>query len=341
MKILSNFCFFQCYNRPTCTQRTLEFVISHITIPFISQLSESEQQEWLSKLNKAMPELNILLASDIPQHQREFCQIAIVADPDPTQVSKFKGLKWIQSLWAGVEGLMKAFKEPSFSLVRLIDPHLGKTMAEAVLAWTLYLHRDMPAYRQQQAIKQWRQLEYTSAEDRTICFLGLVSLGQISAENLAQQGFNVLGWSQKEKVIKGIETYCDESGLKAMLAKCDIVICLLPLTPNTRHLLNAERFSYLPKGASVINFARGGIIQNEDLIEKLNSGHLKHAVLDVFEQEPLSSNSVYWQHDKITVLPHISAPTNPDTACEIVTANIQEYFKSGLIPPTVSMAKGY
>ena len=148
-------------------------------------------------------------------------------------------------------------------------------MADAVLAWTLYLHRDMPTYRQQQTSKQWQQLMYTPATDRSVGFLGLGALGQKSAENLAQQGFNVLGWSQKEKHIKGVETYCDESGLKAMLSKCDIVICLLPLTSQTRHLLNAERLSYLPEGASVINFARAGIIHGKDLIEQIKNPRSK------------------------------------------------------------------
>jgi len=310
-------------------------------IPFISQIDKAEQINWIKQLNTLIPEANIVPASEISPYDKPLCHLAIVADPDPIEVSEFTGLIWVQSLWAGVERLMKAFRDESFGIVRLIDPQLSQTMAEAALAWSLYLHRDMPAYRQQQSKQQWQQLTYTSASERTIGVLGLGALGQISAVKLAEQGFNVLGWSQHQKIIKGITTYCDESGLTEMLAKCDIVICLLPLTRQTKHLLNTQRLAVLPKGASVINFARGGIINSDDLLKLLDSGHLNHAVLDVFEHEPLEQSSDFWQHNKITVLPHISAPTIPGTACKIVAQNINRYFESGTIPKTVNMKQGY
>ena len=310
-------------------------------IPFISSITEQEQLKWLELLNEALPEEKIVAAKEVSLTQRLDCEIAIVANPEPKEVLGFQNLKWIHSLWAGVERLVEALHQEPFKIVRLVDPHLAKTMAEAALSWTLYIHRDMPDYAFQQERKIWYQRPVYLAESRKVGILGLGELGLSCAQKLLQNDFNVMGWSRSPKQIPGIDTYSGNTGLNEMLAQCDILICLLPLTAHTKELLNAEFLTQLPKGASIINFARGPIIQTNDLLEKLDEGHLKHAVLDVFDEEPLGPNSPIWSHPKITVLPHISAPTNVESAVEIVAGNILNYRRSGALPVTVDGKRGY
>ena len=310
-------------------------------IPFISQLSAEQQQVWIEQLNSALPQVKIVQSEQIAATERDLCQLAIVANPKPEIVAQFKNLKWLQSLWAGVEGLTKAFQRSNFEIVRLIDPFLAQTMAEAVLAWALYLHRDMPRYRQQQNEQLWLQHPYKSAIEKQITVLGLGELGQASAELLAKNNFKVAGWSRTKKEIASIETFAGEKALPKAVFNADIIVCLLPFTPETERLVNAELIGKMPKGAAIINFARGGILDTEALVTALNTRHLSHAVLDVFEQEPLPANNPLWQHPNITVLPHISASTNISTATKIVANNINHFVQSGIIPKGIDKSLGY
>ena len=309
-------------------------------IPFISQLSKNDQLIWLKALNDALPNETVVLADKMSKEQ-QLCKIAIVANPDITVLSQFKNLQWLHSVWAGVEKLMVTLKNSPIKVTRLIDPMLSQTMAEAVLAWTLYLHRDMPTYAKQQQQKQWLQQPYTPASQRRVGILGLGELGCASALQLSNHGFSVMGWSRTAKTLAGIATFSGDNGLTEMVTQSDILVCLLPLTPATKEIINSELLSQMPTGSSVINFARGGIIHTEALLKALNSKQINHAVLDVFDQEPLSSDSELWQHPNITVLPHVSAPTNMNSACAIVASNIVHYRQTGQLPACVDKVKGY
>jgi glyoxylate/hydroxypyruvate reductase A len=169
----------------------------------------------------------------------------------------------------------------------------------------------------------------------------LGELGVASATKLILNNFNVCGWSRGKKNISKVKSFTGELGLKKMLKQTDILVCLIPLTKKTKYLLNHKTLSYLKRGASVINFARGAIINAKDLVKNLNSGRIKHAVLDVFEQEPLPKKSILWKHKNITVLPHISAHTDVDTASDIVCKNIKSYRLTSKIPKSVDLKRGY
>jgi glyoxylate/hydroxypyruvate reductase A len=214
-------------------------------------------------------------------------------------------------------------------------------MSEAVLAWSYYLQRDMPAYRKQQQHRVWQELEYRQPSEMAVGLIGLGELGAASARKLKDAGFNVIGWSRSMKSLTGIETVAGDDGLNTMLQRSDIVVCLVPLTEQTRGLLNASRFGIMKKGASLINFARGPIIVTDDLLDALDSGQLSHAVLDVFEVEPLPDNSAFWDHEKVTVLPHISGPTSRESSARIVAGNIRNWRQNGTLPPTVDIQRGY
>lgn len=310
-------------------------------IPFVSRIDPLEQDAWIKTLSVAMPDEVILPFADLTAAQRQLCDVAIVANPDPQDLLALPALKWVHSMWAGVERMMNELSSPSFSIVRLIDPDLAKTMSEAVLAWTLFLHRDMPAYAKQQAKQLWLQQPMVRAQDRRIGVLGLGELGKVSAQRLAQNGFSVSGWSRNAKQIDGITCFHGDDGLTALLGQSDILVCLLPLTMETKGLLNQQTLSRLPEGAKLINFARGPIIDDDALLVMLDENHIYHAVLDVFMQEPLPVNHPYWQNASVTVLPHISAPTHPVSASDIVASNIKNFRLTGDIPPAVDPVRGY
>jgi len=310
-------------------------------IPLVSTLTEAEQKAWLASLSKHMPELSFGLFSELSQAQKSACEFAIVANPDPNELADLPNLKWVQSLWAGVERMVAAFPEAGFKIVRLVDPHLAETMSEAVLAWTLFLHRDMPYYARQQAQATWQPRSMVRAVERRVGILGLGELGKASALRLVENGFNVSGWSRQAKQISGVTCLHGEQGMQQLLESSDILVCLIPLTAATQSLLNEQTLSLLPAGASLINFARGAIIDDSALKLKLDQGHLAHAVLDVFQQEPLASDNDYWGRHNVTVLPHISAPTHMTSACQVVAKNINYYHETGQIPTAVDMTRGY
>lgn len=310
-------------------------------IALITRLARAEEEAWLAVLRDAMPLETILPIATLTEAQRAEVEIAIVADPDPADLRRLPSLRWIHSLWAGVERLVGEVSDLERPIVRLVDPELARTMAEAVLAWTLYLSRDMPAYASQQRVHLWQQRPYRPATELRIGLLGLGALGSAAAGLLQAAGFTVSGWARSPKAIAGVESHAGAEGLRTLLAKADIVVCLLPLTAETKGLLDAGAFAGMRRGASLINFGRGRIVETAALLAALDQGHLSHAVLDVFEAEPLATDSPLWDHPKVTVLPHISAPTNPKTAAAVVAGNIATYRRTGAIPQAVNRDRGY
>jgi glyoxylate/hydroxypyruvate reductase A len=310
-------------------------------VPFISSLPKADIDQWLKVLKKKLPKERIVKFSNLKKLDYNKVDVAIVANPNPTEVKKLVNLKWIQSVWVGVEKLVESFKGEKVKIVRLIDPEMNRTMSEAVLSWVLYLHRDMHFYRVQQNKRVWKETDYIKPSNKVVSFIGLGELGSASVAKLIENGFNVCGWSRGKKKISKVKSFTGQLGLKKMLNQTDILVCLIPLTQKTKYLLNYKTLSYLKRGASIINFARGGIINAKDLVKHLNSGKIKHAVLDVFEKEPLPSSSDLWKHKKITVLPHISAHTDMDTASSIVCKNIKTYRLNNRIPKSVDMLRGY
>ena len=310
-------------------------------VPFISTLPRADVDQWLKVLNKKLPKERIVEFSSLKKLDYKNIDVAIVANPDPTEVKKLVNLKWIQNIWVGVEKLVESFKGERVKIVRLIDPEMTRTMSEAVLSWVLYLHRDMHLYQVQQNKRVWKESDYIKPSKKVVGIIGLGELGGAAATKLIQNNFNVCGWSRGKKNISKVKSFTGELGLKKMLQQTDILVCLIPLTQETKYLLNHKTLCYLKKGASIINVARGAIINEKDLVEQLDSGRIKHAVLDVFEKKPLPKTSILWKHKNVTVLPHISAHTDVDTASSIICKNIKIYRLKNRIPKSVDIARGY
>lgn len=310
-------------------------------IALVTRLSPEAEARWAGHLASALPGEQIGSFRDLTPTERAEVDIAIVANPGPADLAELPNLVWVHSLWAGVEGLVAELGHLARPIVRLVDPELARAMGEAALAWTYYLFRNMPAYAAQQRARVWQGQPYKRPSRTKVGVLGLGELGAAAALRLRDAGFDVHGWSRSPKEILGVTCHAGDAALDRMLAEVEICVCLLPLTGETCGLLDARRLALLPEGAQIINFARGLILDGTALIEALDCGRIGHAVLDVFEVEPLPEASPFWGHPKVTVLPHISATTDPETASAIVGAHVAEYRAIGRIPPSVDLTRGY
>jgi glyoxylate/hydroxypyruvate reductase A len=310
-------------------------------VPLISDIDAAERALWLARFAELMPELDIRPSEQINDADARTARVAIVANPAPEQLRRFPALRWVQSLWAGVEKMVQMPELARVPIVRMEDPELARIMAEAVLTWVLCLHRELPEYARQQRERIWHQRLYTPPAEREIGVLGTGNLGMAAIAALKAQGFRVSAWSRAAKQIDGVSHYAGEEQLPLLLASCDIVVVLLPLTPQTRGLLNEQRLALLRPDASLINFARAAIVDYDALLRQLDRGALRHAVLDVFDTEPLPASSPLWQHPAVTVLPHVSGPTDIGSASLIVRDNLRRYFDHGEIPAAVDYARGY
>ncbi|MFO1118180.1 MAG: glyoxylate/hydroxypyruvate reductase A [Beijerinckiaceae bacterium] len=309
-------------------------------VPFVHSLPFEEEKAWIAAIEKAAPGIELRPLADLSAQDCARAEAAIVANPEPRALARLSSLRWVQSLWAGVERLIAEIP-PEITIVRMTDPQLARTMGEAVLAWTFYLHRDMPLYARQQKARLWRQRDVKRPEDRCVGLLGLGRMGQEAARRLSGNGFDVIGWSRSPRDVAGIETFSGDAGLCQVLGRADILVVLLPLTAQTSGLLNAQRLAQMKYGAALINFARGAIVEEQALLARLDSGALDHAALDVFATEPLPEESRLWTHERVTVLPHISAPTSVSTASLIAAANLLAWFESGRVPDAIDRLRGY
>ena len=294
-----------------------------MALTFLSRLSEGVESRWLAALADSLPNEKITLGPD-PD-----AEIAIVANPPPGALAALPRLAFVQSAWAGVDGLLADPALPPVPLARLVDPGLAAQMAEAAAAHVLALHRQAPAYAAQAAQGLWRQLDQPPARARRVGFLGYGELARASANLLQDIGFQVDAWSRSH------------GDLSALLAQSDIVVNLLPLTEQTRGVLGAATFARMKRGAAIVNLARGAHLVEPDLLAALADGTLSHAVLDVFETEPLPPGHPFWRHPQITVLPHVAAITDPVSASAFIAANIARFRNGQPLHGLVNRQAGY
>jgi glyoxylate/hydroxypyruvate reductase A len=242
---------------------------------------------------------------------------AAVWKPGPGELAAFPNLRVIFNLGAGVDALMADSSLPNVPLVRVAVGDLTDRMAEYVVLHVLMHHRQELYLRACQREKRWQPKFQWPASAIAVGIMGLGTLGLNAAEMLARIGFRVAGWSRTSKRIDGIECFHGQEQLDAFLERTDILVCLLPLTPDTRHILNRGLFAKLhrnsPLGAPVlINAGRGGLQDEVEILACLDDGTLGAASLDVFADEPLTADSPFWTHPKIVLTPHNAADTDPD-----------------------------
>ena len=263
--------------------------------------------------------------------------------PRPGLLKSLPKLKAIFSLGAGIDGFLI---DPEFPkhvpLVRFVDQTLSREMAQYIVMHVLIQHRAERMFAKAQSEAQWRQAMLARrTEDTRVGILGLGEIGSVAAARLRELGFAVSGWSRTRKTVEGVRSFAGAAELDAFLAQSDFLVCVLPLTRETRHILDARLFAKLPRGAYVINVARGGHLNEPDLIAALDSAHLSGATLDVFEIEPLPPASAIWRHPKIIATPHVAAITAPAVAARYVLDGIAAMERGETLTNIVDMERGY
>lgn len=292
-------------------------------------LDGAEMSAWRTALAAAMPEA-IWLDPAAARAAPDEVQAAVVANPPPGCLHGLPRLRLIQSLWAGVDRLLAdPTLPPGVPIARMVDPAMTAAMAETALWAVLALHRGFFIYQQQQRDGLWRQWPQRRADEVAVAVLGQGEMGTAVASRLAQQGYRVRGWRR------------DGTPLAQVLAAAEVVINLLPLTPATRGLLDAGAFAALPPGAALVNLGRGAHVVDADLLAALDSGRLRHAVLDVFDTEPLPANHAYWRHPRVTLLPHAAALTDARSAAAVAVANLRALRDGSALAHLVDRQRAY
>jgi glyoxylate/hydroxypyruvate reductase A len=306
---------------------------SHAPVNILFASETEKAEHWIPVLERALPQDRILLRPEAS------IDVALVATPPPGTLENLKDVKLIQSLWMGVEKLLADPALPKgVPLARLVDPGMVAAMSETVLAHVLDWHRHHYAYRAQQHERRWHRYRQYLAADRTVGLLGLGELGSDAARKLLALGFNVAGWSRSRKDLGRLLWFSD---LEAMLEASDVAVCLLPLTPQTRDILNARTLRKIREGGCVINLARAGHVVLDDLVVALDAGRLAHAYLDVFEPEPMPADDSLWRHPKVTITPHAAALTDARTAVPRIVENIERLRSGRPLLNVVDFEAGY
>ena len=308
-------------------RQTTQLCFGVVEVSILFACQDIPPAPWISVLAKEIPDTEIHVWPDFGDPTS--IEFALIWGPYAAEMSRFPNLKAMISLGAGVDHILEQVDRPNdVPIVRLIDPGLQNGMTEYVLYHVLRYHRDVPAYEVQQEKGLWRELTQTLPSERCIGILGLGAIGTACAESLVGLGFDVIGWSRTKKTVSNVGCFYGSATLNAFIAQSQILICLLPLTPDTKGILNKKNLSELPAGAYLINVGRGAHLIEADLLELLDNGHISAATLDVFQNEPLEKGHPFWTHPKVTVTPHIAALTLPKSAGPVI-ADIINCIRSG------------
>jgi glyoxylate/hydroxypyruvate reductase A len=294
---------------------------------------------WLGALSRALPKASI---ETWPTTKAGEADYAIVWKPPADLLTALTKVKAVFNLGAGVDAFAETSALPrALPIIRLEDAGMAEQMIEYACLAVLRGYRELELYMDQQRAGVWRPRRRIDKQSFGVGILGLGVMGAAVAGALTRFGFPVHGWSRARKTIAGVTNYTGLGELDRLLANARVLICLLPSTRETRGLLDRARLSQLPRGASVVNLARGDILVDEDLIGLLDEGHLSAATLDVFRDEPLPADHAFWHHPKITVTPHVSAATLIDESVEQIAAKIHR-LEAGLpITGIVERERGY
>jgi glyoxylate/hydroxypyruvate reductase A len=307
-------------------------------VRILLQTVNANAGEWRAAFEAALPDAEITVWPTVPSA----VDYLVVWKPPDELFARAPGAKAIFNLGAGVDAVMKSATLPiATPLVRLEDGGMAAQMVDYVTLAVLAAYRQQRAYALQQQKGLWRSRPAVPKDRFGVGLLGFGLLGQATAAALRPFGFPLAGWSQTRKSIAGVQSFAGADELPAFLRRTLVLICLLPSTPGTRDLLDRARLMTLPRGAHLVNVARGDIVVDADLIAALDAGHLAGATLDVFREEPLPPAHPFWHHPRIDVTPHISAITLIEDSVAQIARKIRRLEAGQAVTGIVDRTRGY
>jgi glyoxylate/hydroxypyruvate reductase len=309
-----------------------------VALLFYSQFDDPG--DWGKHLREAVPGLDFRVWPDVGTPGE--IEAALVWKAPGGELRRFPNLKLIINLGAGVDSIVKDRSLPAgIPIVRIADPEMSRMMAQFVLAAVLRHYRDFVSFGRAQKERRWHYIHPREAPTCSVGVMGLGNLGAMAALELARQGFRVAGWARSPKNLEGIESFHGPAGLAPFLARSEIVVVMLPLTPETDGILGAKALAQLPRGAKVVNVGRGNLIDEQALIACLRSGQIAEATLDVFQIEPLPADSALWDFDQVLVTPHLASVAIPRTAARQVAENLRRLSCGEPLLNVVDPERGY
>lgn len=297
-------------------------------------------ENWMEAIAADLPDLDMRVWPDAGN--RDEVEFIIANQLPPGEFATFPNLKFVASTSAGVDRLLT---DPDFPahvpIIRSINTQRSATMCAWVCYHVIGHHRRFAGYRENQSKKVWEFLRYPPPDEVGIGVMGLGTLGGTTARTLKGFMFDVAGWSRSPKPMDGIETFAGQEQFPAFLKRSDIIVSILPGTPETTDLLNRETLALLPEGAYIVNCGRGNVIDDDALIAAMDSGHIAGAALDVFRTEPLPEDHPFWSHPKVTVTPHYSSNGGAKFGVGVVVENIRRVRAGQPLQDVVDKEAGY
>lgn len=295
---------------------------------------------WHTLLKEKLPEVTIEVYPEVKD--ASLVDFIVCWKPKKDIFNKYPNVKVVQSVGASIDHITTTQTlQPNTVITRIVDTKLTQDMWEFLAAVVLGELKNTSLYLAQQKEKKWKQHRYASFKDVTVTILGLGSIGGYVAQNFSGLGFKVKGWSNSKKQLSGVTSFHGKEGFKDCLRDTNFLINLLPLTKETRDILNTDTLGSLATNAFLINVGRGEHLVEEDLLQLLNSSMLSGALLDVFREEPLPEKHPFWEHERIKITPHIASLTNIESAAEQVIENYQKFLNKKNLVNVVSLKKGY
>jgi len=305
---------------------------------FLYNAEPEHAEKWRALLAAQVPDLEFVEGFEAVDPARVSYLLTWKSVDD---IERYTGLRVLFAAGAGVDQFDLSRIPESVALVRMVDESLADIMAEFVVMSALALHREMPAYRVQQAAQVWEPLSILPAATSRVGVMGLGQLGQACLAQLRHLKFQLLGWNRSERSLDGVKNYTGPEQLASFLSQCDILVNLLPLTDSTRGILNRETLAQLPRGAGLINVGRGEHVVEADLLAALEAGQVGAAILDVFQQEPLPDGHPLWSHPHVWVTPHIASTMQVEGGAAVVAKNILRDLEGAELLHTVNRQTGY
>ena len=300
----------------------------------------AREKWWLEHMQSLLPEVECRLLSD-PGDPAEV-EIAVVWKPPAGALKQFPNLRAIVSIGAGIDHVLVDPELPKHvPIIRTTGEDLKIRMREYVTLHVLRLHRRLPEIEAAQERREWLQLVNPPAYERRVGFLGLGDLGADCARRSQHSASTSPAGPDDRRSIDDIESFAGQDRLADFLARTEILVCLLPLTSATEGILKTDLFDQLPRGASIINAARGGHLVDDDLLQALDSGQIRAATLDVFHTEPLPSDHPFWSHPKVLVTPHVASLIDPVAGGKAIAANVRKFLAGESVPDLVDLEQGY